>query len=78
MQIRLKGNCETKEVFIELNQKGKGVSLVNSDFTYKKIINVTDMFNSINNNEDVLQLDALYSAEKIGNCRFKIEIQLYL
>lgn len=78
LQITKSKDNETKEVLLELNQNGKGVSLVNSDLTYKNDINITEMFNSINKEEEILQLNAWYSGEKVTDSQFRIKVQLYL
>lgn len=75
LQIDLENNA--KEVHLKLNSSGKGVSLINSDYTYKESIDVTNIFKIINKNEKNLKPNAWYSGKRIEDSVFEITAQFW-
>lgn len=77
LQLELHLENNAKEVYLKLNSKGNGVSLINSDYTYKKSIDVTNIFKIINKNEKNLKPNAWYSGKRIEDSVFEIKAQFW-
>ncbi|QJX80335.1 hypothetical protein [Priestia megaterium] len=77
LQIESHLENNAKEVYLKLNSSGKGASLINSDYTYKKSIDVTNIFKTINKEEENLKSTAWYSGERIEDSVFKITAQFW-